>query len=283
MLARDAIGIGLRHRHTREALASDVSLAPVSFFEVHSENFFARGGASRAVLAAARARLPISLHGVGLGLGNACGLDADHLDRLAALVAWCEPALVSEHACWTAMPDDGGPIAFNDLLPLPYTQDALARLCTHVDQLQTRLKRRVLIENTSSYVRFADDAMPELAFVAEVAARTGCGVLLDLNNLYVNACNFGFDAVQALDALRADAIGEIHLAGHVDVDGLKIDDHGSRVPDPVWALYAHALATFGAVPTLIEWDTDVPELAVLLDEAARAQRTMTAHREIAHG
>lgn len=274
MIPSNAIGIGLRHRHYREALAEGALLGPVEFFEVHSENFFARGGAVRAVLERARAKAPISLHGVGLGLGNAYGIDLEHLERLAELVAWCEPSLLSEHVCWTAMAQDDHAIAFNDLLPVPYTADALDTLCEQIDRVQTRLKRRLLIENASSYVRFVSDEMPELVFVAEAARRTGCGVLLDVNNVVVNASNFGYDALSAIDALPRGVVGEIHLAGHLDVGGLKIDDHGSRVRDEVWTLYAAAIRRFDAVPTLIEWDTDVPELSVLIDEATIAATAM---------
>ncbi|HEU4622796.1 MAG TPA: DUF692 domain-containing protein [Burkholderiaceae bacterium] len=280
-LATHAVGIGLRHRHYQQALADDASLGPVGFLEVHSENFFAAGGATRAVLERARARWPVSLHGVGLGLGNAHGLAPRHLDQLARLVEWCEPALVSEHVCWTASMTPQGEIAHNDLLPLPYTHEALETLCTHIDRVQNRLKRRIAIENASAYVKFTADEMPELMFVAEAARRTGCGVLLDLNNLHVNATNFGFDAVEALHALPRGVVDEIHLAGHLDADGVLIDDHGSRVRDSVWTLYTHALRRFGPVPTLIEWDTDVPELAVLVDEASRAADLLSRAGEIA--
>lgn len=268
-----SIGIGLRHRHYREALDANTALGPVDFFEVHSENFFAEGGATRAVLDGARERLPISLHGVGLGLGNAHGLSERHLDRLAALVERCDPCLISEHVCWNAMPGEHGEVAFNDLLPLPYTQQALETLCEHIDRVQTRLKRPILIENASAYLRFKHEDYDELGFIAEAARRSGCALLLDVNNLYVNAMNFGFDAQRALDALKRDSVHEIHVAGHLELDdGLRIDDHGSPVCEAVWRLYAHAVQRFGAAPTLIEWDTDVPPLATLIEEAERAVR-----------
>lgn len=264
------IGIGLRAPHYRAFLDG---APPVDWLEVHSENFFGAGGFDVHVLEHVRSRYPVALHGVGLALGSVIAGDddearfADHLERLATLVDRVEPALVSEHLCWGAL----GARHFNDLLPLPYTRDALRWMCVQVTRVQERLRRRILVENVSSYVAFAADEMPELEFLAALARRTGCGVLLDVNNLHVNAVNHGFDAAGALDALPPECIGEIHLAGHLRVDGTLVDDHGSRVAPPVWELYEHALARIGAVPTLIEWDTDVPALPVLLDEADAAR------------
>ncbi len=273
-----AIGIGLRQPHYRALLHEDRSaawddaIAPPDFVEVHSENFFADGGIALQVLERARARYALSLHGVGLSIGSAdaaSDVAADlHLKKLARLVARVEPELVSEHLCWGAIAGTH----FNDLLPVPYTSEALSCIASRVSRVQDVLKRRILVENVSAYVAFNDSAMSETAFLAALSERTGCGILLDVNNLYVNAVNFGFDATACLDQLPSDAIGEIHLAGHLVTDDCLIDDHGSRVAPAVWSLYRDACARFGAKPTLIEWDTDVPELDVLLDEAARARR-----------
>jgi len=271
------VGIGLRAPHYRAFVDGE---PPVDWLEVHSENFFGDGGFDLHVLEHVRSRYPVSLHGVGLALGSVVADAGDearfaaHLARLATLVERVEPALVSEHLCWGAF----GARHFNDLLPLPYTRDALRWMCMQVTRVQERLRRRILVENVSSYVAFAADEMPELEFLATLARRTGCGVLLDVNNLHVNAVNHGFDARAALAALPPECVGEIHLAGHVRVDDTLIDDHGSRVAPAVWSLYQHALAEIGAVPTLLEWDTDVPALAVLIGEADAARgRLDVAH------
>lgn len=258
-----ATGIGLRQPHYREIFERTPALG---FLEVHSENFFLAGGASMRALERARAAYPISLHGVGLSLGSVGPLAEKHLSKLKALVDRIEPALVSEHLCWGGV--EG--VHFNDLLPLPHTHEALAVLCDRVDRVQAALNRTVLIENVSAYVEYRDNDMTETAFLAELARRTGCGLLLDLNNLYVNAVNFGFDARQRLGELSAATIGEIHLAGHTRTEDCLVDTHGSRVCGAVWALYAEACRRFGPRPTLIEWDTDLPGLEVLLDEAATA-------------
>jgi uncharacterized protein (UPF0276 family) len=258
------IGIGLRQPHYREVFER---LPALAFLEVHSENFFLEGGASMHALERARAAYPISLHGVGLSLGSADALSGEHLARLKRLVDRVEPALVSEHLCWGGI----GGVHFNDLLPLPYTGEVLALLADRVDRVQSTLNRSILVENLSAYVECRDSEMTETAFLAELARRTGCGLLLDVNNLYVNAINFGFDPVARLAELDADSIGQIHLAGHTVVDDCLIDTHGSLVCDPVWSLYAEACRRFGARPTLIEWDTDLPALDVLLSQAAQAQ------------
>ena len=256
-------GIGLRQPHYREVFER---LPALAFLEVHSENFFLDGGASMNALERARAAYPISLHGVGLSLGSADRLAEEHLAKLKRLVDRVEPALVSEHLCWGGV----GGVHFNDLLPLPHTGETLALLANRIDRVQATLKRRILVENLSAYVEFRDSDMTETAFLAELARRTGCGLLLDINNLYVNAINFGFDPVERLAELDASAIGQIHLAGHTVADDCLIDTHGSLVSEPVWSLYAHACGRFGPKPTLIEWDTDLPALDVLLSEAARA-------------
>jgi uncharacterized protein (UPF0276 family) len=260
----DRAGIGLRAPHYREVLQT---LPAVGWFEVHSENYFGDGGQPLYYLERIRSHYPVSLHGVGLSLGRADELDVGHLRLLKRLVDRIEPGLVSEHLCWGAGPQGH----LNDLLPLPYTEEALRVVCAHVDQTQTFLGRSILMENISSYLRYTHSTIPEWEFVAEVAQRTGCGVLLDVNNIYVSACNHGFDAHQYLRAIAPHTVGEIHLAGFDRVGELLVDTHGSRVFAEVWRLFAAAVARVGRVPALIEWDTDLPDLAVLLEEAAIAQ------------
>ena len=266
-------GIGLRQPHYREVFER---LPELAFLEVHSENFFLDGGAAMHALERARAADPISLHGVGLSLGSADVLAGEHLAKLKRLVDRVEPALVSEHLCWGSI----GGVHFNDLLPLPRDGETLALLADRIDHVQSTLKRRILVENLSAYVACRDSEMSETAFLAALARRTGCGLLLDVNNLYVNAINFGFDPVPGLAELDAASIGQIHLAGHTVVDDCLIDTHGSLVCDPVWSLYAEACRRFGPKPTLIEWDTDLPALDVLLQQAAQASDI--ARREAAH-
>lgn len=265
-------GIGLRHPHHREVLTTTPAVA---WWEVHSENFFAESGDSADFLQAIAARYPLSLHGVGASLGGIDTLFERHLERLARLVERTAPAAVSEHLCWSSVGDRH----FNDLLPLPYTDEAMRRVCERVDRLQSRLRRRVLIENVSSYLRWRDAAFTEWDFLAEVARRSGCGILLDVNNIYVSAQNHGFDPGHFLDAIRPESVGEIHLAGYEMCaegdDRFLIDTHGARVDAPVWDLYEAALRRFGPQPTLIEWDTGIPPLAVLLDEAAIAERHLS--------
>ena len=260
-------GIGLRGPHFDAFLDGRPDIA---WLEVHSENFFGAGGFDLHVLDHVRARYPMSLHGVGLSIGSADGLRAAHIDKLARLVDRVQPALVSEHLCWGAFGDRH----FNDLLPMPFTEEALATVGDRVDEVQTRLRRTILIENVSSYVQWRDSVMSESDFLAALVSRAGCGLLLDVNNVYVNACNHGFDAVAAIDAIPLGSVHEIHLAGHLVSGDVLIDDHGSTVAPAVWALYEHTLRRFGAVPTLIEWDTDVPPLGTLLGEATKAQATM---------
>ncbi len=260
-------GIGLRFPHHQAVVDTHPEVA---WLEVHTENYMG-GGTSLRCLETIRKDYPVSLHGVGLSLGSADGLDAAHLARVKGVVERIDPGLVSEHLSWSIV----GGTYLADLLPLPMTEEALDVVCRHVDQTQACLKRRLLVENPSSYLRFRHSTIPEWEFMALVAKRTGCGILCDVNNIYVSACNHGWDASAYLAALPPSAIGEIHLAGHSvkQLDGgrtLRIDDHGSRVAPEVWALYAEALARFGPVPTLIEWDTDVPPLEVLMDQAARA-------------
>jgi uncharacterized protein (UPF0276 family) len=237
------------------------------------------GGTPLRYLDIIRRDYPISLHGVGLSLGSAEGIDGEHLNRVHDVMARIEPGLVSEHLSWSVV----GGTYLADLLPLPMTEEALDVVCRHVEQIQGVLGRQLLIENPSSYLQFKHSTIPEWEFISAIAARTGCGILCDVNNVYVSASNHGWDASAYLAALPKAAIGEIHLAGHAvkEIGGrtLRIDDHGSRVSPEVWALYREALARFGPVSTLIEWDTNIPAFDVLLDEASQAERAMTHMRE----
>lgn len=260
-------GIGLRFTHHREVIDGQPRIA---WLEVHTENYMG-GGANLRSLEAVRETYPVSLHGVGLSLGSVHGLDDVHLARIKALADHIQPGLVSEHLSWSALGDKFLP----DLLPLPMTEEALIVVCRNVDHAQQRLQRRILVENPSSYLRYRHSTIPEWEFLAEVSRRTGCGVLCDVNNVFVSACNHGWSADDYLAALPADGVGEIHLAGHSlrtlpDGRSIRIDDHGSRVSPQVWALYEKALGLFGPVPTLIEWDNDIPDLEILLDEARKA-------------
>lgn len=259
-----AAGLGLRTPHVAHVLGH---LPPIPWFEVHSENYFAAGGPTLATLERIRAHYPLSLHGVGLSLGSVDPLDRVHLEKLKRLAQHIEPAAISEHLCWSAV--DGR--HFNDLLPLPYTNEALRHVCARVDAAQEFLGRRILVENVSSYYAFPESTIPEAQFVTAVAARTGCALLLDVNNIYVNACNHGIDPVAYLDAIPRSAVAEIHLAGFDASGPCVIDTHGAPVAPEVWMLYAKAVQRFGRVPTLIEWDTDIPAFAVLAGEAATAQ------------
>ena len=264
-------GIGLRFQHHQAVLDVDPDVA---WMEVHTENYMG-GGTPLRYLDAIRRDYPISLHGVGLSLGSAEGLDPAHLERIRQVAERIDPGQMSEHIAWSIA--DGTYLA--DLLPLPMTEESLAVVCRHVDQVQSVMKRRILVENPSTYLRFRHSTIPEWEFMTAVAERTGCGILCDVNNIYVSAHNHGWDASTYLAALPPAAIGEIHLAGHSvrplgDGTTLRIDDHGSRVIAEVWALYREALACFGPVPTLIEWDPDVPPLDVLLGEADFAGRLL---------
>jgi uncharacterized protein len=286
------VGIGWRHPHYAQVLQER---SAVDFLEVHSENFFAAGGAAMHVLEQGRSQYPVSLHGVGLSLGSAVGLDAWHLDQLAALVDRIDPVRVSDHATFARGIFQGATVHASDLLPLPFTREAVDVLCAHVQHVQERLKRRFMVENLSAYLQWdaQDEAvLQETEFLNSLARRTGCLLLVDVNNIYVNALNALqrgdiVDPMQNcrdwLDAIAPQCVGELHLAGHrhvSDVHGdIVIDDHGSRVCDEVWALYQHAVGRFGTVPTLIEWDTEVPALSVLLEEASHARALQMAQRE----
>lgn len=277
------VGLGWRQPHYAELLQG--APAP-GFLEVHSENFFGSGGAALGVLMQAREQHAVSLHGVGLSLGSAVGLDPWHLDQLADLVARVDPVRVSDHASFSRGLLRGQAVHAADLLPVPWTTESLNLMASHVQQVQDRLRRPLAVENLSAYLSWADPDFSEVQFLVELARRTGCGLLVDLNNLHVNARNawrrrHGAQApepVEALlevsrawlDAVPAECVAEIHLAGHADTGEWLIDDHGSLISEPVWALYRHAVSRWGPRPTLIEWDTDLPPWAVLMDQARLA-------------
>jgi len=267
-------GLGLRSRH----YADFASARPAAgWLEVHSENYFGDGGREPAVLEALRRDYPLSLHGVGLGLGSAEGYAAAHEEKLWRLVERLDPVFVSEHLCWCATAGRH----FNDLLPLAYSEEALLLVAGRVDRLQERLRRRILVENISAYVEPAGGDMDEGEFLAALARLTGCGLLLDVNNLYVNQVNLGRDALAQMQALEPASVQEIHLAGFFRGEHCLIDTHSARVAEPVWRLYEKALELFGPVPTLIEWDSDLPPLDVLLDEAAKARACMKVRHAVA--
>ena len=271
-LTRSA-GIGLRPPHYRAILDA---MPDVSFLEVHSENFFGDGGQPLKYLTKFREDYAISTHGVGLSLGSTDPLSLEHLKKLKRLVDLIEPALVSEHLCWVGV---NGRF-LNDLLPLPYTTESLDHVVARVNEVQDFLKRPILVENVSSYLEFVDSTIPEWEFVREVAHRAGCQILLDVNNIYVNAVNHDFDALTYLDSIAPGSVGEIHLAGFQDTGDILIDTHGAAVSDEVWKLYRYAIARFGNVPTLIEWDTDIPALPVLLDEAQKANQILAPNQPL---
>lgn len=257
-------GIGLRTAHYRHVLEQGAS-GP-DWFEVISENFFEPGGRPWAVLERVRQQAPVVLHGVSLGIGNVEPLAADYLSSLEALIQRVEPAWVSDHLCWGGY---GGHYA-HDLLPLPCSEEALAHVVERVARVQERLGRQILLENVSSYVAFRASTLPEWEFLAEVARRADCGILLDVNNVLVSAHNHGFCAEAYVDALPGDRIGQIHLAGHTDAGTHLFDSHVGPVPDAVWALYQRVLGRIGPVPTLVEWDEAVPSFEVVAGEARRA-------------
>jgi uncharacterized protein len=266
-------GLGFKPEHFR-----DIAKAPgaVGFYEVHAENYLGAGGAAHAMLAHLRADHALSVHGVGLSIGGAGPLDRAHLARLRALIDRIRPESFSEHLAWASH----GAAWLNDLLPLPYTGETLATVCAHVDQVQEALGLRMLLENPATYLTFAASTWAETDFLAEVVRRTGCGLLLDVNNVFVSATNHRYDPRAYLAGFPLAAVGEIHLAGHETEDlpsgPLLIDSHGRAVADPVWTLYAEVIARTGPLPTLIEWDNDVPAFAVLLAEAERARAILAA-------
>lgn len=267
-------GVGLKPEHYHAILGGTPD---VSFFEVHAENYMGAGGPPHRYLSEIRARHPLSIHGVGLSIGSPSGLDGDHLGRLKTLIERYEPALFSEHLAWSTHES----AFFNDLLPVPYTKETLACVCRHIDEVQDTLGRQMLLENPSTYLAFEESSFSETDFIAEIAQRTGCGLLLDVNNVYVASINQGWDALGYVDAFPLDQVQEIHLAGHTresDEDGqpLLIDTHDRHVDEIVWSLYAHAIERIGPIPTLIEWDADVPDWPALEAEAVRAASIMRA-------
>lgn len=270
-----APGLGFKAQHYPAIRDTRPDLG---FFEVHAENFMGDGGAPHAMLTALRADYAISLHGVGLSIGGPDPLDRAHLDRLARLCDRYQPDSFSEHLAWSSHGNE----YLNDLLPLPYTPETLERVCQHVDQVQDRLRRRMLLENPSTYVTFAASTIPETEFLAEISRRTGCGLLLDVNNVFVSSTNHRTDPRAYLASFPLHAVGEVHLGGHdaEDLPGgpLLIDAHGSPVADPVWTLYAEVIARTGPQPTLIEWDNDIPDFPTLMAEATRACAVMEAPR-----
>lgn len=276
----DKAGVGLRHPHMSRFINER---PPAAWLEVHTENYVGAGGPRLRALEKIRQDYPISCHGVGLSLGSAEGLDDDHLVRIRTVIDRFQPGLVSEHVSWSIT----GGVYLNDLLPLPYTEEALDVICRNVDHAQTALGRQILVENPSSYVSFKCSTMPEWDFMAAIVGRTGCGLLLDVNNIHVSAHNHRFDANAYLDAVPLDAVQEIHVAGHfvqhfADEDGtdrvILIDDHGTQVEPAVWTLFRRALDRVGPMPTLMEWDNNIPELDVLLAEARKAEMILSAVR-----
>ncbi len=277
-------GVGLKAEHYHAILAEDGGDRPdIGWFEIHAENYMGEGGPPHHYLARIRESYPISLHGVGLSIGAEGPLDRAHLARMRRVAERYEPGLFSEHLAWST--HEGAYLA--DLLPLPYTEATLARVAEHIDQVQEAMGRRMLLENPSRYLEFSTATMGELEFLGEVVRRTGCGLLLDVNNVFVSAANTGFSPEGYLDAFPLQHVGEIHLAGHAtdaDADGtpLLIDAHDRPVADPVWALYARVLARTGPVPTLIEWDSDLPSWDRLFAEARAADRLLAETQAPAH-
>jgi uncharacterized protein (UPF0276 family) len=263
-----AAGVGFKPQHFDDILAQR---QPLGFFEVHAENYVGAGGVPHAQLAELRERYALSIHGVGLSIGSPQPLDRVHLVRLKTLCDRYQPESFSEHLAWSSH----GDVFYNDLLPLPYTEATLAQVIDHIDEVQDALGRQMLLENPSTYLQFAESSIPEVEFLREIASRTGCGLLLDVNNVFVQAKNHGTSADEYLRAFPLERVGEIHLGGHdaqTDDAGapLLIDAHGAPVVEPVWALYAKIVARTGPIATLIEWDNDVPDWAVLRGEADRA-------------
>ena len=273
-------GVSFKPRYYEEASAEEHALG---WFEIHAENYMIDGGPVRNQLQQLRRDYPISCHGVGLSIGSEQALDRSHLSRLKTLLDWLEPAVFSEHLAWSSH----GVNFFNDLLPLPYTRATLEQVVNHIDEVQNTLQRPMLLENPSTYLDFSTHEMGEAEFISEIIRRSGCGLLLDINNVYVSATNQGFSANGFLDALPVEAIGQIHLAGHsADQDEagncLLIDSHNQPVAQPVWELYDAAIEKFGATPTLIEWDDDLPEFTRLRAEASAAEQRLRVARDKEH-
>jgi len=270
-------GVGLKHQHYRDIIDSQPD---VGFFEIHAENYMGEGGPPHRYLTAIRENYPLSLHGVGLSIGASRQLDRDHLLRLKALNERYQPGLFSEHLAWSTHES----VFYNDLLPLPYNEESVARVADHVDEVQETVGRRMLLENPSSYLTFVESTMSEIEFLKAVARRTGCGLLLDVNNVHVSATNLHFDPVGYIDAFPVEHVGEIHLAGYEpDLDdhgeAFLIDAHNRPVDLAVWKLYERTIGRTGAVPTLVEWDNDVPDWPVLFAEIGRADTVLAGRRQ----
>src|SRR6202043_3011949 len=274
-------GTSFKHEHLNAILAESPQ---AGFFEVHAENYMGAGGPPHQALERIRRDHPVSLHGVCMSIGGPQPLDRAHLARFRALVQRYEPALVSEHLAWSTHDDT----YFNDLLPLPYTQATLAHVCDHIDEVQEAIRRPMLLENPSTYVAFRESTMSETDFIDAVARRTGCGLLLDVNNVFVSATNLGFSALQYLSDFPLSRVGEIHLAGHAEQsddegDLLLIDSHDGPVADAVWKLFEIVISRCGSIPTLVEWDSNIPDWPVLKAEAAAAQKILDRSHTIAEG
>jgi uncharacterized protein len=273
-LLRPRAGAGFKPEHLATILESN---ADVAFFEVHAENYMGKGGVPHAQLAKLRESYALSVHGVGLSIGAPGALDREHLQRLKLVVDRYQPSLVSEHLAWSTHDD----VYYNDLLPVPYTREVLHRVCEHIDHVQSTLARQILLENPSTYVLFDNSEMSEIDFIAQVARRTGCGLLLDVNNVHVSATNHNYSAVDYLNRFPVQLVKEVHLAGHaIEEDGLGnpllIDAHDRPVDDAVWALYGHLISIIGPMPTLIEWDNDVPAWSLLMAEMGAANVILDA-------
>ena len=278
------VGIGLKSQHYAEILEVK---PPVSFFEVHAENYMVEGGAHHRFLGEIAEHYPLSVHGVGLSLGSAEGIDGGHLERLAMVIERYKPRLVSEHLAWSV--SDGS--YFNDLLPVPYTEESLTIVADNISRTQDRIGRQLMVENPSTYLTFDSSTMPELDYLVKLAEHTGCSLLVDVNNIFVSASNHGWSAADYISNVPADLVGEIHLAGHSerDIDGttLRIDDHGSPVAAEVVQLYSQLISRIGMRPTLIEWDNNIPELTEWVDEALAAKKVaelaLAGVEDSAHG
>ncbi len=274
----DPVGIGLRHAHYADI---PKERPDVGWLEVHPENYFG-GGINRHHLEKSRELYEMSFHAVGLSLGSADGIDLDHLQKIKELIEIYQPFQFSDHASWSA----SGNAHLNDLLPLPYTEETLSKLCENVDRAQDYLGMQILVENPSTYIDFADNEMNEQNFMNEAAKRTGCKILLDINNIYVQAHNHGHDPYKYINDITPKYVGEMHLAGYteqpVEDKTILIDTHSKPVHDPVWDLYAHAVGHIGETPTLIEWDEELPPLSTLVQEAHRARRVMTDVLRVAY-
>ncbi len=267
LLLNDPVGIGLRSPHYQEIIDNPPNLG---WLEIHPENYFG-GGLHRHYLRQIRQDFPVSMHGVGLSLGSDQGVDTDHLRQFKELIDIFDPFIVSDHVSWSA----SGNAHLNDLLPLPYNNETLNRLCENIDSTQTYFGRKILVENPSTYLSFRGNEMTEYEFLNLICDRTGCGVLLDVNNIYVQSHNHGIDPIEYIDNINANNVGEMHLAGHIERpvgdNKILIDSHNQLVRNEVWDLYSYAIGKIGSVPTLIEWDQDFPPLDVLIEEASRAR------------